>query len=221
LFKRLFIVKSGFACKNISLVNILYFTCKYIVLQSLQPPQLFFLTIFPNPVLQEFSVHFVVSRSYTDAMCFTITHSHAFFSFPAPLFSSNSPTIGIVFYMCVCVYTYIYIYDDACVYIWIYLHHMRENVTICLSEQGLVYIAWFFPVPSIYLWMTKFHSSLWLSNIPLWIYVCIYVCVFTYIFITYIYIYITYIYMIYIYISYIYMIYISHIYMIYIYITFS
>jgi hypothetical protein len=195
-------------------VNILYFNHSNLLNFSSLP-------FFPIPYCRSFQC-ILLCLVPTQMRCVSLllTLMHSFLSL-LPYSPLIVPLLGLCS-ICVCVYTYIYIYDDACVYIWIYLHHMRENVTICLSEQGLVYIAWFFPVPSIYLWMTKFHSSLWLSNIPLWIYVCIYVCVFTYIYISHIYmIYIYDIYITYIYISYIYMIYISHIYMIYIYITFS
>jgi hypothetical protein len=53
-----------------------YFAYKYIVLKSVYPSPLPFLTTFPLPgIVHQFSVSFVMSYFYTDMMYFIIIHS--------------------------------------------------------------------------------------------------------------------------------------------------
>ena len=47
--------------------------------------------------------------------------------------------------------------------------------SIYLSLSNLFHLAWCLPSPSMFLQMAKFHSFKWLSNIPLCVYMCIYV----------------------------------------------
>jgi hypothetical protein len=44
---------------------------------------------------------------------------------------------------------------------------MRENIWFLTFWAWLTSLKMVFPIPSIYTQMTKFHSSLWLSKIPL------------------------------------------------------
>jgi hypothetical protein len=87
-----------------------------------------------------------------------------------------------IVYICTSVYMYEYtyiclfvcIYDNACICIWICLAHVRENKWPLSFWTCLLHLTWCSPVPSTYLWMTIFDSSLRLNNIP-HIYVCIYI----------------------------------------------
>jgi hypothetical protein len=101
-------------CLAILSVNMLYFN----------PPLLLFLTtLFPLSFKYKFSICFIVSFSYTDVIYFSFIHALSFFSFfPPPLVSSNSPVFGNM----LCVYKCIY--ENACIYNWICLPHMRKNM---------------------------------------------------------------------------------------------
>jgi hypothetical protein len=81
--------------------------------------------------------------------------STIFSSFPPPLVSSTSPTFGYMF----CIYFYVHII------LLVFTFHERKRVAF--GFLNLAYLKWCSPVPSIYLQMTKFHSSLWLNKIPL------------------------------------------------------
>jgi hypothetical protein len=50
-------------------------------------------------------------------------------------------------------------------------------------EPGLSCLTWWTPVPSIFLQMTSFHFSLWLSNIPGYVYTYTYIHIYIYIYI--------------------------------------
>jgi hypothetical protein len=41
---------------------------------------------------------------------------------------------------------------------------MRKKCDISLSQSSLCHLRWWFLIPSIFLQMTQFHSSLWLKN---------------------------------------------------------
>jgi hypothetical protein len=47
-------------------------------------------------------------------------------------------------------------------------HVWEKTWDLCLSKLGLLHITQCFPVPRIYKWMTKFHSSLWMNNIHIY-----------------------------------------------------
>jgi hypothetical protein len=141
-----------------------YFTCKYIVQIHLTFLLLFF--TFPPPcIVQQFSVHFLVSCSYIDVMYFNIIHYHSLLH-PPLLVSPNSSTV------------------ETCshIYIFAFIFHIGEKICdFCLSEHRLLHLTWYSSVPSIYLWATKFHSSLWLNNISLYIHAYTYLCICMYI----------------------------------------
>jgi hypothetical protein len=52
----------------------------------------------------------------------------------------------------------------------------QRTCDICLCQSSLFHLPWWYPVISIFLQITSFHSSLWLSNTPFCVCVC--VCVF-------------------------------------------
>jgi hypothetical protein len=130
-------------------------------------------------IVQQFSVCLIMSCSYTNVMYFNIIHSLSFLSsFPPPLVSSKSPTFGNIFsvYMCTCVCVCVCV-CRWCLYLYrVYHPYMRKSCNLCLSEPVFLHLTWCSPVPSIYLWTTKSHSSLWLNNI-LCVCVCVCVCV--------------------------------------------
>jgi hypothetical protein len=60
-------------------------------------------------------------------------------------------------------------YNIACICIGPKFHIWEKTCSLWLSEPGKLHLRWHFPVPPIYLQTTKFHSSLWLYKIPLYI----------------------------------------------------
>jgi hypothetical protein len=105
----------------------------------------------PTHTVQEFSMCFVVSCSYTNAMYFNIILFLSFSSFPPSLVFSNSPNWKHVLYIFIC--------NNACICIYIFLPYMREMWTLSFWTW-LTLLKMMSSIPSIYLLMTKNHSSL-------------------------------------------------------------
>jgi hypothetical protein len=41
-------------------------------------------------------------------------------------------------------------------------HIWEKTCDLCLSEPGVLHLTWYSPDPSIGMWLTQFHSPLWL-----------------------------------------------------------
>jgi hypothetical protein len=125
---------------------------------SLTPPY----PSLPPPIIQQLSVHIVVSATYTDVMDFDIVDAPWFsFPFPPPLssieyFHFYKHVLHIILF----VFVYMFIF-------WISLPRMRENrwpLSFCTWLTSLNMMSF------IYLQTTWCHSSLWLNKTPLCVY---------------------------------------------------
>jgi hypothetical protein len=107
----------------------MYPSCEYTVLWSVQPLPLLSLSL-PAPIINQFSVHIVLSSTCTDAVCFDIVDSLSL-SFPFPLLSEFHrvlPLLQICF-----IYKWIYDHVWFCVYIYLldlYSTSERKHVTL-------------------------------------------------------------------------------------------
>jgi hypothetical protein len=124
LFKHLFVVLWGFG-HGILPVSILHFN------QSNPSSTL------PHPfpllcIVQQFSVCFLVSCSYTDVICLIIIHSPSFFpSFPSPWVYLSVSLLEIC-----SVYLYIFIYDNTCAYVGFIFTYERKHLTSIFLYPG-------------------------------------------------------------------------------------
>jgi hypothetical protein len=106
----------------------------------------------PLPIVASASLRLLYSLFNSEH----INHIQVLVSFPFPISS-----------MCV-----LPLVCDPCPIILLHLFgvynlHMRENMWFLAFWAWLTSLKWCSLVPSIYLWMTKFHSSLWLNKVPL------------------------------------------------------
>jgi hypothetical protein len=95
----------------------------------------------------KYSIYSFLYRQYTN-------HIHLLTSlFHLHHLRCDIPLAWSVFYniACICIGYIFLIWEKTCGY--------------CPSEPGQLHLRWCSPVPFIYLWMTKFHSSLWLNKI--------------------------------------------------------
>jgi hypothetical protein len=112
-------------------------------------------TFLSFPLILYCSTVFSMFCSYTDVTHFNIIHSlQVFSSFLPPLAS-----FSLLQQSHVCV-----IYGSN-------FHMWEKTCNLCLSDPGLLHLAWCSPFPPIHLQMTEFHSSLWMNSIR-W-YICV------------------------------------------------